>query len=68
MQGSVGGVSFQAKLADEDAATKRLKSFPGVDGFSMVVDPLYEVGDDINIAQSVAMLIPLSVDIMIIRE
>ncbi|CAN8020390.1 unnamed protein product [Ixodes persulcatus] len=42
VQGSVGGVSFQAKLADEDAATKRLKSFPGVDGFSMVVDPLYE--------------------------
>lgn len=43
MHGSVGGVSFQAELADEGAMTRRLMDFPGVDGFSIKVDPLYEV-------------------------
>ncbi|KAL1424980.1 hypothetical protein MTO96_019561 [Rhipicephalus appendiculatus] len=40
---SVAGVSFKAKLAEEDSLTIRLRDYPGVDGFSMLVDPLYEV-------------------------
>ncbi|KAH7982556.1 hypothetical protein HPB52_005603 [Rhipicephalus sanguineus] len=39
---SVAGVSFKAKLAEEDSLTSRLRDYPGVDGFSMLVDPLYE--------------------------
>ncbi|KAH8033320.1 hypothetical protein HPB51_010236 [Rhipicephalus microplus] len=39
---SVAGVSFKAKLAEEDSLTRRLRDYPGVDGFFMLVDPLYE--------------------------
>lgn len=42
IQESVAGVSFKAKLADDDYQTSRLRDYPGVDGFSMLVDPLYE--------------------------
>ncbi|KAH6947306.1 hypothetical protein HPB50_018364 [Hyalomma asiaticum] len=40
---SVAGVPFKAKLAEEDSLTSRLRDYPGVDGFSMLVDPLYEM-------------------------
>ncbi|XP_050051144.1 extracellular matrix organizing protein FRAS1-like isoform X1 [Dermacentor andersoni] len=39
---SVAGVPFKAKLAEQDSLTSRLRDYPGVDGFSMLVDPLYE--------------------------
>lgn len=40
---SLGGVSFEARFADDDIRTSHLRNASGADGFSMKVDPLYQV-------------------------